>query len=96
MPPLRPRFRRLASVLILLLTPIYYWAPWQASDVVAQVLGLPFLLLYAVLLPGALLMHWLSPRRYDWLERATTAALFGLALFLLCAFLWALTASRRA
>jgi len=81
---------RWVAGLILLLTPLYYVIPWGAAPDARSVMGIPFLLVYAIILPGFLLSTRIVPRPSDVLERITTTALLGLAGFMALAFIWAL------
>lgn len=83
--------RRPVAGLIVLLTPLYYIIPWQDLSSTASVfLGIPFLLLYAIVLPGIIIRDRAMPGKSDPLAGITAAAAFGLALFLGIAFAAAL------
>jgi hypothetical protein len=78
-------------LLVLLLAPVYYLIPWPRLDDVGAALGIPFLIIYAVLIPGAGISMRLYPHRGDFLEYLARSALLGLAFFLIVAFAWTLS-----
>ncbi|MEJ2721674.1 MAG: hypothetical protein P8181_11145, partial [bacterium] len=78
-------------LLTVVLTPVYYLVPWEHFDSGGAFAGIPFLVLYAVLLPGAGISAHLFPRATDVLDKFTAAALTGMTFFLGVAFVWALT-----
>ncbi len=78
--------QRPVAGLIVLLTPLYYIIPWQDLSTVSAVLGIPFLLLYTIVLPGIIIRDRIIPDKTDFLANITAAAAFGLALFLGLAF----------
>lgn len=72
-------------------TAAYYAVPWQSHVWLANVVGVPFLLFYTVFVPGISLARLLNEKRGDALESVTLWAFYGLAIMLLCAFVWALS-----
>jgi len=76
---------------VVLLTPIYYLVPWHRMGDIGAALGIAFLTVYVVLLPGAAISMRLHPNRNDFLEYLARSALFGLAFFLVVAFAWTLS-----
>ena len=76
---------------LLVLTSIYYALPWRSHSTLAAIAGVPFVLLYTVFIPGVALDRLLNRGQRDVLERITVWAFDGLAILLLCAFVWALT-----
>ena len=81
---------RWVAGLILVLTPVYYIFPWGAASHARSAIGIPFLLVYTILLPGYLLSTRIARRPSDVLEKITTAALLGFAGFMALAFICAL------
>jgi hypothetical protein len=81
-----------AALLCIALTPVYYVVPWSDLPSLRIPLGVPFLFLYAAVLPGFLITPrlGLGGRGADFLERAAFASLAGLAGFMAVAFVWAL------
>jgi hypothetical protein len=89
---LRALDRRTTRLLLLLaLTVIYYAVPWQSIPPVGALVGLPFLLLYTVIVPGAALDRFLVRGERDILGTITSWAFLGFAVVLLYAFVWALS-----
>lgn len=84
---------RLASLCILVMTPVYYLVPWPQLDGAGASLGMFFIVLYGLFLPGFLLRDRLSTRHYDALEALGRSLALGLAMFLCVLFLWVLTAT---
>lgn len=66
-----------APIGLVVLTPLYYLLPWARWPTASLAVGVPFLLLYTVVLPGWVLCGWLAPRRTDFLDRAAAASIFG-------------------
>ncbi|UCG52467.1 MAG: hypothetical protein JSW58_02650 [Candidatus Latescibacterota bacterium] len=80
-----------APLLILFLTPVYYLVPWKDLAGFNVFLGVPFVFVYTVLLPGVILQERLRPRHTDVLDTFAGASMFGLSYFLIVTFAWALT-----
>lgn len=77
--------------LFLVLTLAYYLVPWKSLPPAALVVGLPFLLLYTVVLPGAALGRLLPGGNPDVFEKVTLWFFRGLIVLLFCCFVWALS-----
>jgi hypothetical protein len=78
------------ALVLAAVTAAYYLVPWTTLPARAAI-GVPFLLLHTVILPG-IALKWLFPRRRsDWLETAAYVSADGLAFLLVLAFLWALS-----
>ena len=80
----------LRAAAFLLLSILYYLLPWKQSQMAACILGLPFLLAYAILPPGLVLRSLLLPSAGGLPEKLTSAFMFGLSYLLLVSFVWAL------
>jgi hypothetical protein len=84
-------------LMLLLLTAVYYAVPWGANSIVATALGLPFLVLYTVFVPGVAIDRFLengrpfSSRGRDILQAIAAWVFYGLSVLLLCAFVWTLS-----
>ncbi|NIM20014.1 MAG: hypothetical protein GTO51_07155 [Candidatus Latescibacteria bacterium] len=85
--------RLLQPVLLAALTPAYYAMPWERLPGSAEAWGIPFLFVYALLLPGAIVRRALVPRCEELITRISLSALCGLLYFLFVSFIWALFAA---
>jgi hypothetical protein len=87
----RPKMRffngtRPAAGLIVLLTPLYYIIPWSDLGSAAVPLGIPFLFLYVVALPGIIIAARIAAVGIDRLTEWAAALTCGLSLFLVTGF----------
>lgn len=82
--------RTIRLLLLLALTAVYYAVPWPSIPPLGAIVGLPFLLLFTVIVPGAALDRLLIRGERDILGTITSWAFLGFAVVLLCAFVWAL------
>ena len=78
------------ALVVAAFTAAYYLVPWTTLPARAAI-GLPFLVLYTVILPGIALTRLFKSRRGDWLETAAYVSADGLVFLLVCAFLWTLS-----
>lgn len=91
MNPFKSLPRWFPFLVLLLMTAAYYAVPWRSAPWLAAVGGVPFLLLYCVLLPGYSLVRRFGDPSPGGIERIAWAAFGGFAVLLACAFVWALT-----
>ncbi len=78
----------------LLLTALYYIAPWKSLPGSPEIWGIPFLFGYIVLFPGVFVGRLLGRTVDDRTAALTAAALYGLSFFLAVAFAWTLAGAR--
>ncbi len=83
-----PLFERYA--LPILLTAVFFLFPFRSSSIVGEALGVPFLVAYTVLLPGAALTRLLRLRPVNAADAAALWTVHGVAVLLACTFAWAL------
>ena len=77
--------------LVAALTLAYYLVPWTSLQPAALIAGLPFLLFYTVVLPGAALSRFFPSPDLDVFESVTVWFFNGLLVLLACCFAWALS-----
>lgn len=75
----------------LILTALYYVVPWSHLGVATEVVGVPFMLCYTLLLPGLVLARWGWAQIRDGMDAVAFASALGLFFLTLYCFLWALS-----
>jgi hypothetical protein len=83
--------RRSFYGVLFVLTALYYSVPWRSMPGAGGVVGLPFLLLYCVGVPGFALQRRFDRNRGDAVAAVAVSAFYGLAVLLAGAFVWALS-----
>ena len=91
MTPIASARRRYFYLALLLLTVAYYTVPWRSVPVAGAVVGLPFLLLYCVFVPGFSLSRRFGRGGRDVLEEIAVSAFYGFGVLLAGAFVWTLS-----
>jgi hypothetical protein len=76
---------------LLVLTVAYYAVPWRSVPLTGAVVGLPFLLLYCVFVPGFSLSRRFGRGGRDALEEIADSAFYGFGVLLAGAFVWTLS-----
>ena len=78
-------------VLAALLLAIFFLVPWRSLGVATELLGVPFVVVFTVLYPGAGLTRLLRLRAVDAADALALWIVHGLAVVLGVAFVWALS-----